>query len=893
MTMIINCITGIQSEGNIQTDGYLIGDGSQIQDLNIGNIDLANISGNLIPVTSNTYSLGNATNQFLDLWVSNSTVYLNNVPLTVNSSNILLVANKPVVISSNTLAPVTANIATTADVIAGNLVISASGSLTFPDGSTQTTAYDNDNVEAELPLYSGNLTSVDNITTTGDYISSIEDIVADSSLSTVGNVYGNNILSYLLTTGTLTTAAQPNITGLGTQSTLVVAGNTTANGLSMTSNVTVNHFSVTGNISYPGNVLIVYGNRARYYGDSFGFGAWYAGIQAGKPAFTQTTSQFGANYDDYAQINFQNVNTTGNATTDYIVAADNYSVGNQFYAALGISSSSYAGSNANPVGNIVQSNDGYVYVKGANAATQGGNLIIGTATTGAQVKFLSGAGDSGNVLMSIGNGNVTVNGTLSAQYFIGDGSNLAGLVNGNRIHFGNSEVVIANVGGGISLQNGSNAVGNIGLYSLALGNSAGRTNQGNLAVALGNSAGNLNQGAGAIAIGAAAGNANQNTYAVAIGQAAGAASQSANAVGIGALAGFTNQGTAAVAVGYNAGSIGNQGANAVAIGGLAGYVTQGANSVAIGQRAGYQNQPQNSTVINGTSAQVSGNAVGSTVMTPVYPSAGLQPSNSLYYAVGNSEVQYGPTNGFYSSFNYINSGVTLGTSQIGGVCQIATGTTVYLPGAASIPNGGRYKIIVAGTGNTVKVFCQGGEFIYCGNRSLSWIVMLPGEILEIASRGPGTTEWDVTGGTAVMKYLNTNNQNNFFGYTWKASIPPNSPPSTSCIHTIFNAGSNSTTDIQIQYRTDGYLYLATSTGTINYNASTVVYKSGSNPQLGGFTNNGSVGTGFSQLSFVTLSSSGDTATTWIQDLTNNINWRVWSVKRSTDNYASICIERQS
>jgi len=55
------------------------------------------IKGNIIPTTSNTYSLGNSTNQWSDLYVSNATIYMNNVPISLTAGNVLTVNGADVV----------------------------------------------------------------------------------------------------------------------------------------------------------------------------------------------------------------------------------------------------------------------------------------------------------------------------------------------------------------------------------------------------------------------------------------------------------------------------------------------------------------------------------------------------------------------------------------------------------------------------------------------------------------------------------------------------------------------------------------------------------------------------------------------------------------------------
>lgn len=56
---------------------------------------LGSFDGNILPSANVTYSLGNATHQWKDLWVSNNTIYVGNTPIRVDGST-LLVNGSPV-----------------------------------------------------------------------------------------------------------------------------------------------------------------------------------------------------------------------------------------------------------------------------------------------------------------------------------------------------------------------------------------------------------------------------------------------------------------------------------------------------------------------------------------------------------------------------------------------------------------------------------------------------------------------------------------------------------------------------------------------------------------------------------------------------------------------------
>jgi hypothetical protein len=200
--------------------------------------------GDIIPAGNNLASLGNATNQWKDLWVSNATIYFDTIPLTVNSNsdltfdgNVLVVSGGNVEISttgditggnlvalgdvsSNTFAGNTANFAsnvTTGGILTDNYYYANGSPISF-DGS-----YSNANVANYLPTYTGNFTA-GNIAVTGDLSSNTfgSNTAAFSGNITVGGIltdsyyyangspvvfsdYGNsNVANYLPTyTGNL------------------------------------------------------------------------------------------------------------------------------------------------------------------------------------------------------------------------------------------------------------------------------------------------------------------------------------------------------------------------------------------------------------------------------------------------------------------------------------------------------------------------------------------------------------------------------------------------------------------------------------------------------------------------------------------------------------------
>jgi hypothetical protein len=105
--------------------------------------------GNLIPDVDVSYSLGNATNQWSDLWVSNATIYMNNVPVTLSAGNVLTVAGQPV-LSNNSNTSIT----TTGTITAGNVITSSIRS----EDSTEVTVEDGLTVTGDIESH-GNITA--------------------------------------------------------------------------------------------------------------------------------------------------------------------------------------------------------------------------------------------------------------------------------------------------------------------------------------------------------------------------------------------------------------------------------------------------------------------------------------------------------------------------------------------------------------------------------------------------------------------------------------------------------------------------------------------------------------------------------------------------------------
>lgn len=149
------------------------------------------------------------------------------------------------------------------------------------------------------------------------------------------------------------------------------------------------------------------------------------------PTFTplaNTVAGFNSNVNSYTQVTLQNKSNGADATTDYVLTADNGS-DTVNYGDFGIINSGYdANTPTNSLGNIVYAADTYLYAQGntGNSSQSGGNLAIGTTVPGKNVKIFAGGVNNTSIVANIGNtginvtGNLNATGTVTANNFSGN-----------------------------------------------------------------------------------------------------------------------------------------------------------------------------------------------------------------------------------------------------------------------------------------------------------------------------------------------------------------------------------------------------------------------------------------------------------------------------------------
>ena len=484
-----------QLAGNVGTVG-VYGDSNVLAYLSGGTY-----AGDIIPAGNSVYSLGNTTNQWRDLYLSGNTLFINNIPLSINSNTDLLVNGNPVVTTTGANGLVNANALQVVGPVEANSV-TVTGDITTTSGFFRgngafltglPSAYTDANVAAfmptYLPTYSGNL-GAGNITATGN-VSGNQLISGTNGIRLSGNTLStaNSVMTIdPLGDGSALTG---NVSVLGN---LSVAGTLTFNNSNITStnnlvwqaanNATTQAAAAGGGLSVgPGATPYAtwtYNPTTPEWVSNIAIRAT-GGVNVGGPlsgattgAFTGviTAQSFAGDGGNLSNISGANVTgTVGNA-----VFAINSTQANQANTATSatfatiseqantantatfatLSGSANTANTATLAATATFANTANS-VAGANVSGQVANaLVSGTVYTAAQpnitsVGTLTGLDVAGNII-------ATAN--VQAGYFIGDGSQLTGLqsgyTNANVADYLASDTITTDI-----ITTGNSSVGNL------------------------------------------------------------------------------------------------------------------------------------------------------------------------------------------------------------------------------------------------------------------------------------------------------------------------------------------------------------------------------------------------------------------------------------------------
>jgi hypothetical protein len=240
----------------------------------VGTLTSLAVSGNITPTANITYDLGNNTNRFRDIYLANSTIYLGSQTISANATSVSISGTLAANISGN----VTGSLANGNSSVAipsanGNVNIAAVGNTTMVvtgtganiAGTLNVTGNANvSNIGATNGVFtnvSGNGSSLSSITganvtgavafaTTANAVAGANVSGAVSFATTANAVAGANVSGQVgnaLVAGTVYTAAQPNITSVGTLTSLAVTGNASVDNLNATTAVVAS--TLTSNVA--------------------------------------------------------------------------------------------------------------------------------------------------------------------------------------------------------------------------------------------------------------------------------------------------------------------------------------------------------------------------------------------------------------------------------------------------------------------------------------------------------------------------------------------------------------------------------------------------------------------------------------------------------------------
>jgi len=473
----------ISATGNV-TGNYHIGNGSTLSSITGGNVT-GQVGNALIAGTVYTNAQPNITS--VGTLTSVTSSGLISTTGNVQGANVFATAN--ISATSNIIG---GNISTSGQIsstgnitvsptgfFVGNIIGNVTGNLAVPGANTQILYNNQGNVGASAGFTFNAATNA--MVVTGNTTSA--NILTGGLVSATGNVTGNYIIGNgsqltsltggnvtgqvgnALISGTVYTNAQPNITSVGTLTSLSVTGNITSGNLltsgliSAAGNTYANIFITAGsggNISGTGNItggnLLTGGQISSTGNITIGSSSFFVGNVIGNISGNLSTP--GAN----TQVLYNNQGNAGasagftfNAATNAVVVTGNTTSGNILTAGL-----------ISATGNI----------QGANVFATANISAVGNVT-------------GGNILTA---GLVSATGNVTGNFILGNGAFLSGVITSvANINNGTSNVTVVSSGGNITV--GVSGVGNVvifaptGEYVAGVVSASGNINGGNLLTA--------------------------------------------------------------------------------------------------------------------------------------------------------------------------------------------------------------------------------------------------------------------------------------------------------------------------------------------------------------------------------------------------------------------------
>jgi len=455
-----------------------------------GNVTGSNInSSGVISATGNITTTG----YFLGSFIGNMVSTISNVPgpsgavlYNDGTGNVAATAGLVFDNSGPNVLTVLGSFSATSNITSANLnATNISGTLTTNSQPNITTVGSLDNLTVSANITGGNISTGGSLSVTGN--ATFSNISATNytgtTVSVTGNVAGGNIRTggSLSVTGNITgasligniaTAAQNNITSVGTLSSLSVTANIQTGNLRVSGAISATGTIVAGNVDVGGNV-----SATNHTGTSV----------------SVTSSVIGGNFRTGGTVS-----AAGNVTGNYLLG--NVSLATGFPATYNDSNvalflSAFGSNSISTTGTVTSSSTVGGIITGNSLSVSGnvtGNSLIGTIATASQTAItsvgtldnLSVAGNivSGNIDATNHTGNaVSVTGNVTGNYILGNGSALTGVVATNvgtldslsvtgNIVSGNLTVGAGTITVGNIVSGAGNLVGNIGTTTTWFGN---------------------------------------------------------------------------------------------------------------------------------------------------------------------------------------------------------------------------------------------------------------------------------------------------------------------------------------------------------------------------------------------------------------------------------------
>jgi len=243
--------------------------------------------------------------------------------------------------------------------VSGDAIIG--GNLTVQGDTIQIGNITTDTLTVQLANTAANATAANGAGITVGASDNIATILYNSTANrwnvSVGvSAVGNISAPYFIGNGSLLTG----ITGYGNAN---VANYLPTYG----GNISAGNINVSNVVNITQNLNVKTGT---FTGDATGDNSIYAGFATFTVLGTDVIAQFAGNTNSYTQFNFQNYNTGNQSSGDYVITADNGNDTTHFLN-IGLTGGNWNGTQNNSLGNLLDPNDGYLYV-------QDGNLAVGT-----------------------------------------------------------------------------------------------------------------------------------------------------------------------------------------------------------------------------------------------------------------------------------------------------------------------------------------------------------------------------------------------------------------------------------------------------------------------------------------------------------------------------------